>query len=184
MLKDLRQRLFKVMPFDETDADTLAEEIATALADETTPADFPAGIALQAETPSGAPIQVAGQDINGDTPIFSVKRGNTTITISIDASNQIVQQASDQPDATPVGGGNQRQQTQASTFPGKVTSYDGLNAYRVDVYLAGISAGPTSVTVRQLQGDPDFPHPTDGSIWAEVTRGPDGVYTMNLPTWG
>ena len=182
MFSNLALRLLGVMPFDSTDADTLAEEIVASLSDNTTPLDVPAGITTNATSANGKQIPAVTVNGAGDyaVPVFQVNRASgDTITLVINPDNSVGTQQGGQA----IGVAAARP-TLVGSFMGNVVSYSGGNIYIVNVYVDGLSKAPIAEAVTQVQGDPSVPHFVEGSsLWAVVLRDAKGNYSMCLPIW-
>lgn len=177
MLKNLRLRLMREMPWDSANA--LAEEIYAALSDEETPQEIPEGIQLTARN-GVAPIQIVDYgNTDSDIPIMTINRGDESIDITF--GDGTLKSSVDGEEATPIAGSGSSS-SGGNVFPGRVVASLGSNRYTMAVYLSGRTRGATNLTVTQLEGDPLFPHAV--GRWAYVVKEPDNTYSMIIPVWG
>lgn len=176
MLKNLRLRLLREMPWDSANA--LAEEIYAALSDEDSPQEIPEGIRLTARD-GVPPIQVVDYGDEGtDIPVMKITRGDEVVNINL-SNNQLVTQTEGSPSSsTPEEG----ESSGGNIFPGQVVAHLGSNRYTMAVYLSGRTRAATNLTVTQLEGDAAFPHAV--GRWAYVIKEPDSTYSMIIPVWG
>ena len=177
MLKNLRLRLLREMPWDSANA--LAEEIYAALSDETTPAEIPEGLKLTSAN-GVAPIQIQDYGMTGtDIPLMQITRGNDVVNITF--GDDTLKAGTGAATPTPLAGASSSS-GRTNVFAGKVVAHLGSNRYTMAVYLSGRTRAATNLTVTQLEGDAAFPHEVDR--WAFVLKEPDNTYSMIIPVWG
>ena len=175
--KRLRPMILDLVP--NADVDNLIELLAL-LGDADT-SQSPSGFESPA-SPAGrdAPLLVTNSP-DGQIPIVKAARPNgSSFTFSIGDSGVSLVFTSPAGKDTNIriaGGGGGA----ANVFPGTIIEYVSDNVYRMRIYDKSIDNPGTIVLVRQLEGDPAYPH-KDGR-WALVVKSGDKYY-MQIPVWG